>query len=158
MEGSPPPPFYLCCYLLCCFNKGSLFFGVSAPKMEKRLFSRPVLGWSGWFSWVPWQTISHILLPGFFFFLLFHESTGFDLRRPVLFLGVAPTDVSLSKIWTPFMDLPAELRSPMVLLVLFVKAVADLEYEAICFFMVMALANLMVAPGCLQRRWPLDLY
>jgi hypothetical protein len=93
-----------------------------------------------------------------FFFLLFHESTGFDLRRPVLFLGVAPTDVSLSKIWTPFMDLPAELRSPMVLLVLFVKAVADLEYEAICFFMVMALANLMVAPGCLQRRWPLDLY
>jgi hypothetical protein len=60
----------------------------------------------------------------------FHKSTGFDLRRPVLFLGVEPADVSLSRIWTPFMDLPAELRSPMVLPVFFVKAIADLESEA----------------------------
>jgi hypothetical protein len=44
-----------------------------------------------------------------------HGSTGFDLRRPVLIVGVVPADVSISKIWTPFMDLPAESRSPMVL-------------------------------------------
>jgi hypothetical protein len=49
----------------------------------------------------------------------------------VLFLGVAPPMSHFFKISTPFMDLSAESRSPMVLPVFFMKAVAVLESEAI---------------------------
>jgi hypothetical protein len=126
--GFPPPPFCFCWFLLCCFNKGFFFFGVLAPKMKKWLFSSPVLGWSGWFLWMPWRTISPIPPPGVFI----HRSIGFDLQRPMLIVGVAPADVSISKIWTPFMNLPTESRSPMFLPVFFMKAVANRKSVAFC--------------------------
>lgn len=59
-----------------------------------------------------------------------HRSTGFDLQRQVLTVGVASADVSIFKIWTPFMDLSAESRSPMFLPFFFMKAVADLKSMA----------------------------